>query len=310
VSLFGNDFESQMGRALFQQDLYRRMFDDFERRDDARHELEFQERLKKQDDFWEKINGLIETINSTTSDLDSFYADRDLAEALNENGRVFHVINKMNEYREEYQVVAKEFISRSSEGNEIFINQQFMPKALKYFKVLNIHALSLQPFILMSRTFNDASRNFYGPIDERITAITENEDLRNLDFDREAWNSAYITYDEAKVAWGDANVAIIRDWDPWIEKDIQKTLDDYAKVTATMYRAGNNFIKHLDKVEKMLERVWEIRKAAEIAAQVSQPNNQAQDSFSKIEKLAHLLQIGAITEEEFKTKKSELLGEI
>jgi hypothetical protein len=60
----------------------------------------------------------------------------------------------------------------------------------------------------------------------------------------------------------------------------------------------------------MLEKVWEIRKTAEIATQVSQPSNQAQDSFSKIEKLAHLLQIGAITEDEFKTKKSELLGEI
>jgi len=242
--------------------------------------------------------------------LDSFYENRDLAEALNENRRVFHVINKMNEYREEYQVVAQEYLSQNSEGIESFLQERFMPKALQYFRILNIHALSLQPFILMSRTFNDASKNFYGPIDERITAITENEDLISLDFDREAWNSAYITYDEAKVAWGDANVAIIKDWDPWTEKNIQKTLDDYAKVTATMYRAGNNFIKHLDKVEKMLEKVWEIRKAAEIATQVSQPNNQAQDSFSKIEKLAHLLQIGAITEEEFKTKKSELLGEI
>jgi hypothetical protein len=310
MSFFDNDFESQMGRALFQQDLYRRMFDDFERRDDAKHELEIQERLKKQNDFWERINVLIESINSTTSELDSFYANKDLAEALNENGRVFHVINKMNEYREEYQVVAKEFISRNSEGNESFIQEQFMPKALKYFRILNIHVLSLQPFILMSRTFNDASGNFYGPIDERITAITENEDLRTLDFDREAWNSAYISYDEAKVAWGDANVAVINDWDPWAVKDIQKTLDDYAKVTATMYRAGNNFKEHLDKVEKMLEKVWEIRKTAEIATQVSQPSNQAQDSFSKIEKLAHLLQIGAITEDEFKTKKSELLGEI
>ena len=185
-----------------------------------------------------------------------------------------------------------------------------MPEALKYYKILNVHTLSLQPFILVNKTFNDASKNFYGPIDERITAITENEDVGPLEFDREGWTSAYSNYDEAKVAWGDVNVAIIKNWDPWAEKDIHAILDDYAKVTSAMYRAGNDFIKHLEKVEKLLDKIWEIRKTAELTVQVVTPNIQAPDTFTKIEKLAHLLQVGAITQDEFKVKKRELLEEI
>lgn len=310
MSFFGDDIESQMGRALFQQDLYRRMFDDFERRYDNQRESEFQERLKKQDEFWKRVNGLIESINSTISDIDNFYNNTNLAEALNENRRVFHVINKLNVYREEYQLVAREYFSRTPDDNESFLQEHFMPQALKYYKILNVHVLSIQPFILMTKTFNDASKNFYGPIDERITAITENEDLGLLEFDREGWDSAYINYDEAKVAWGDANIAIIENWDPWVEKDIHAILDGYAKVTAAMYSAGKNFTKHLEKVEKLLDKIWEIRKTAEMAVQVSTPPIQAPDTFTKIEKLAHLFQAGAITGDEFAAKKRELLGEI
>ena len=162
----------------------------------------------------------------------------------------------------------------------------------------------------MDKTFKDASRNFYGPIDERITAITENEDIGPLEFDREGWNNAYNDYDNAKVAWGDANVAIIKNWDPWTETDIHAILDDYAKVTGAMYRAGNDFIKHLEKVERLLEKIWEIRKTAELTAQVQGRPNQESGNFEKIEKLARLFQSGAITEEEFSTKKAELLKNI
>ena len=309
MSLFGNDIESQMGRALFQQDLYRRMFDDFERRDDAEHEARFQEQLKQQEEFWERVHSLIKSISDTYSDIYNFY-QQEISQSLNENGRVLQVMDKLSEFRAEYDLVLKEYLSCSPETIEKFLQDTFMPEALKYYKILNLHTLSLQPFILVNKTFNDASKNFYGPIDERITAITENEDVGPLEFDREGWNSAYSNYDEAKVAWGDVNVAIIKNWDPWAEKDIHAILDDYAKVTSAMYRAGNDFIKHLEKVEKLLDKIWEIRKTAELTVQVVTPNIQAPDTFTKIEKLAHLLQVGAITQDEFKVKKRELLEEI
>jgi hypothetical protein len=87
-------------------------------------------------------------------------------------------------------------------------------------------------------------------------------------------------------------------------------LGDYAKVTGAMYRAGNDFIKHLEKVEKLLEKIWEIRKTAELTAQVQGGANQEPDNFAKIEKLAQLFQSGAITEAEFASKKAELLKSI
>jgi hypothetical protein len=77
-----------------------------------------------------------------------------------------------------------------------------------------------------------------------------------------------------------------------------------------MYSAGNKFIKHLEKVEKLLEKIWEIRKTAELTAQVQGGANQEPDNFAKIEKLARLFQSGAITEAEFASKKAELLRSI
>jgi hypothetical protein len=309
MSLFGNDIEAQMGRALFRQDLYTRMFNDYERREDAKSEARFQDWKKENDAFYERVTSLTHSIGETTRDINDFYKQDD-SHALNENNRVFQVMNKLEQFFDEYRLVANEWNSTTPETNEKFLQDTFLPAALKYYKILNIHALSLQPFILMNKTFKDASKNFYGPIDERITAIHENEDIRPLEFDREGWNNAYNDYDNAKVAWGDANVAIIKNWDPWTETDIHAILDDYAKVTGAMYSAGNKFIKHLEKVEKLLEKIWEIRKTAELTAQVQGGANQEPDNFAKIEKLARLFQSGAITEAEFASKKAELLRSI
>jgi len=309
MSLFGNDIEAQMGRALFRQDLYTRMFDDYERREDAKSEARFQDWKKENDEFYERVTSLTDSIRETTLDINNFYKQDD-SRALNEGERVFHVMNKLQQFFDEYQLVSNEWLSTTPETNKKFLQDTFLPAALKYYKILNVHALSLQPFILMNKTFKDATKNFYGPIDERITAITENEDIGPLEFDREGWNNAYNDYDNAKVAWGDANVAIIENWDPWTEKDIHAILDEYAKVTGAMYSAGNKFIKHLEKVEKLLEKIWEIRKTAELTSQVGGGVKQEPDGFAKIEKLAQLFQSGAITEAEFASKKAELLKSI
>jgi|LakMenEpi03Aug12_release.lakeMendotaPanAssembly.Ray.scaffolds.fasta_scaffold453540_1 hypothetical protein len=309
MSLFGNDIEAQMGRALFQQDLYTRMFNDYERREDAKSEARFQDWKKENDEFYERVTSLTNSIGETTRDINNFYK-QDESLSLNEDGRVFHVMNKLKQFFDEYQLVFNEYISCSTEASKKFLQDTFLPVALKYYKILNVHVLSLQPFILMSKTFKEASKNFYGPIDERITAITQNEDIGPLEFDREGWNNAYNDYDNAKVAWGDANVAIIKNWDPWTETDIHAMLGDYAKVTSAMYRAGNDFVKHLEKVEKLLEKIWEIRKTADLTAQFGGGVKQEPDGFAKIEKLAQLFQSGAITETEFASKKAELLKNI
>ena len=35
-----------------------------------------------------------------------------------------------------------------------------------------------------------------------------------LSLEADGWNEAWHKYDAAKVSWGDANVAIIKNWDP------------------------------------------------------------------------------------------------
>ena len=305
MSLFGNDIEAQMGRALLQQDMYRRLFDDYERKQNA----DFQEWKKDNDEFHERVSSLIKSIRETTDDINNFYT-QDEAHVLNEDRRVLHVMNKLGQFYNEYELVSNGYFSCSPDASRKYLQDIFLPAALKYYKILNVHTLSLQPFILMNKTFNEAFKNFYGPIDERVEAVFQNEDIGPLEFDRDGWNDSWNSYDAAKVAWGDANVAIIKNWDPWTETDIHAILGDYAKVTGAMYRAGNDFIKHLEKVEKLLEKIWEIRKTAELTAQVQGGANREPDNFAKIEKLAQLFQSGAITEAEFASKKAELLKSI
>ena len=286
------------------------MFDDYDRRQD----LEDQEYAKAHQEFLDNFNNLVTSITDAKTNLDKFYSENDL-HFLNENKRVFHAMTRLEEFSIEFvnqwnQIPDVDSPNYKSGDHTKHLKEKFIPYALNFFKLLQIQSLSIQPIILMKQTFNDASKNFYGPIDERITAITENEDIGSLEFDREGWNNAYNDYDNAKVAWGDANVAIIKNWNPSTETDIHAILDDYAKVTGNMYRAGNDFIKHLEKVEKLLAKIWEIRKTAELTAQVQGRANQESDNFAKIEKLARLFQSGAITEEEFSTKKAELLKNI
>ena len=310
MSLFGSGFESQMSRALFQQDIYRRMFDDYDKRQD----LEDQEYAKAHQEFLDNFNNLVTSITDAKTILNKFYSENDL-HFLNENRRVFNTMTQLQVHADEFMEQWKQIPDvdgpnyRSGDHTK-HLKEKFIPHALSFFKILQIQSLSIQPVILMKRTFNDASKNFYGPIDERASAVVQNEDIGPLEFDRDGWNDSWNSYDAAKVAWGDANVAIIKNWDPWIETDIHAVLDDYAKVTGAMYRAGNDFVKHLEKVEKLLEKIWEIRKTAELTAQVQGGANQEPDNFAKIEKLARLFQSGAITEEEFSAKKAELLKDI
>jgi hypothetical protein len=281
---------------------------------DKRQDVEDQEYAKAHQEFLDNFNDLVTSITDAKTNLNKFYSENDL-HFLNENNRVFHSMTRLQVYTDEFmdqwkQVPDVDGPNYKSGDHTKHLKEKFIPYALSFFKILQIQSLSIQPIILMKQTFNDASKNFYGPIDERITAINENEDIGPLEFDREGWNNAYNDYDNAKVAWGDANVAIIKNWDPWTETDIHAILDDYAKVTGAMYSAGNKFIKHLEKVEKLLEKIWEIRKTAELTAQVQGGANQEPDNFAKIEKLARLFQSGAITEAEFASKKAELLKSI
>ena len=61
---------------------------------------------------------------------------------------------------------------------------------------------------------------------------------------------------------------------------------------------------------KVLKKIWEMRKSAEIRTQANTGVSPELDVFGIIEKLLELLNKGAITQEEFSEKKAELLKKI
>jgi len=314
MGLFGNSLEAQLGRALFQQDLYRRMFDAYEHRKSAEYIAD----KKAEEEFWGNYNKLLDSIVSAKSDLDNFYQRTDLY-LIAEVSQIKSALNKLEELRKDFIDKFNDipkgdeatgwafFASRESQDYESHLKEDFIPHALSYFKILTTHLWSIQPIILMEKSLSEAKKSYLGPIEDRLASVLASEDLATLDFDRDGWNASWTEYENKKNMFYEASYEIVKTWDPWKEKDIEAILTKYALTTTTMKSAGDNFTKHLERVEKKLEKIWEIKKSVEISSQAVKLGSQELDNFSKIEKLAKLLEAGAITKAEFAAKKAELL---
>ena len=314
MGLFGNSLEAQLGRALFQQDLYRRMFDAYENRKSAEYAAD----KKAEEEFWENYNKLLDSIVSAKSDLDNFYQRTDL-HLFAEISQIQNEFNKLENFRKDFVDKFNDipkgnqatgwafFASRESQDYESHLKEEFIPYALSYFKILTTHLWSIQPILLMEQSLFEAKKNYIDPIDERLTAVLASTDLATLEFDRDGWNASFTEYENKKTKFYKASHEIVTTLDPWKEKDIEAILTKYASTSKAMQTSGNNFTKHLVRVEKKLEKIWEIRKSVEISGQVKKRNVEELDNFSKIERLAKLLDAGAITKEEFAAKKAELL---
>jgi hypothetical protein len=314
MGLFGNSFEAQLGRALFQQDLYRRMFDAYE----LRKSTEYAADKKAEEEFWGNYNKLLDSIVSAKSDLDNFYQRPDL-HLIAEISQIRNAFTKLEDFRKDFVDKFNDipkgdqatgwafFASRESQDYESHLKEEFIPFALSYFKILTTHLWSIQPILLMEQSLSEAKKNYLHPIDDRLAAVLASIDLATLDFDRDGWNASWTEYEDKKIKFYEASHEIVKTWDPWTEKDIESILKKYALTTKAMQTSGDNFTKHLVRVEKKLEKIWEIRKSVEISSQVKKSNVEELDNFSKIEKLAKLLDAGAITKAEYTAKKAELL---
>ena len=314
MGLFGNSLEAQLGRALFQQDLYRRMFDAYEHRKSAEYIAD----KKAEEEFWGNYNKLLDSIVSAKSDLDNFYQRTDL-HLIAEVSQIKSALNKLEELRKDFIDKFNDipkgdeatgwafFASRESQDYESHLKEDFIPYALSYFKILTTHLWSIQPILLMEKSLSEAKKSHLGPIEDRLASVLASKDLATLDFDRDGWNASWREYENKKNMFYEASYEIVKTWDPWKEKDIEAILTKYALTTTSMKSAGDNFTKHLERVEKKLEKIWEIKKSVEISSQAVKLGSQELDNFSKIEKLAKLLEAGAITKAEFAAKKAELL---
>jgi hypothetical protein len=314
MGLFGNSLEAQLGRALFQQDLYRRMFDAYEHRKSAEYIAD----KKAEEEFWGNYNKLLDSIVSAKSDLDNFYQRTDL-HLIAEVSQIKSALNKLEELRKDFIDKFNDipkgdeatgwafFASRESQDYESHLKEDFIPYALSYFKILTTHLWSIQPILLMEKSLSEAKKSHLGPIEDRLASVLASKDLATLDFDRDGWNASWTEYENKKNMFYEASYEIVKTWDPWKEKDIEAILTKYALTTTSMKSAGDNFTKHLERVEKKLEKIWEIKKSVEISSQAVKLGSQELDNFSKIEKLAKLLEAGAITKAEFAAKKAELL---
>lgn len=314
MGLFGNSLEAQLGRALFQQDLYRRMFDAYEHRKSAEYIAD----KKAEEEFWGNYNKLLDSIVSAKSDLDNFYQRTDLL-LIAEVSQIKTALNKLEELRKDFIDKFNDipkgdeatgwafFASRESQDYESHLKEDFIPYALSYFKILTTHLWSIQPILLMEKSLSEAKKSYLGPIEDRLASVLASQDLATLDFDRDGWNASWTEYENKKNMFYEASYEIVKTWDPWKEKDIEAILAKYSLTSTTMKSAGDNFTKHLERVEKKLEKIWEIKKSVEISSQAVKLGSQELDNFSKIEKLAKLLEAGAITKAEFAAKKAELL---
>lgn len=317
MGLFGNNLEAQVGRALFQQDLYRRMFDAYEHRKSAEYAAD----KKAEEEFWGNYNKLLDSIHSTKSDLDNFYGRKDL-HLFFDVGQIRSAFHKLEELRKEFAVKLSKipkgdlatgwasFANRESQDYEVHLREEFIPFALNYFKTITTHLWSIQPLLLMEQSVSSTKKNFFDPIDERVKAVSVNIDFPTLEFDRDGWETSWSNYEASKGMLINTSNAIVNSWDPWKEKDIEAVLKNYAAATVEVQSTAEIFAKNLVKVEEKLEKIWEIRKSVEISNEVKNKSRQEMDSFAKIEKLAKLLESGAITKAEFSSKKAELLKKI
>jgi|688.fasta_scaffold381743_1 hypothetical protein len=317
MGLFGNSLEAQLGRALIQQDLYRRMFDAYEHRKSAEYAAD----KKAEEEFWGNYNKLLDSIGSAKSDLDYFYSRTDL-HLYFDISKIKDAFYKLEELRKEFADKLSDipkgdqatgwasFASRESQDYEVHLKEEFIPFALNYFKTITTHLWSIQPLLLMEQSISSAKKNFFDPIDGRVKAVSLNADFPTLAFDRDAWETSWSNYEASKIRLINTSNELVNSWDPWKEKDIEAVMKNYAAGTLEVQATVEIFAKNLARVEEKLEKIWEIRKSVEIANEEKGNSQKEMDNFVKIEKLAKLLESGAITKEEFSAKKAELLKKI
>ena len=317
MTLFGSSLEAQVSRALFQQDLYRRMLDAYQ----ERVSKENFESKKSEDAFWANYDKLIESIATTKTEIDNFYQKSDLyLFPIKEQAQ--NALIKLEELRAEfvkkYNGMPKGeqatgwafFANKESRDIKDYLKEDFIPFALDYFKVINNHLSSLQPIIFMNASMKEIQQGVLGTLDQRYLEATRNPEFADLELDHELWEQSWLDFKNCNEALQKSNMEIIESWDPWTEKDIESILRKYENSTNQTISAGKTFIKLLEKVEEKLEKIWTIRKQVEISNQLKSKKDEGLDVFEKIEKLARLLEQGAITQKEFSEKKAELLKKI
>ncbi len=317
MTLFGNSLEAQLSRALFQQDLYRRMLDGYQERVNKE---KFESR-KSEEEFWSNYDKLLESISTTKTEIDNFYQKSDLylfprKEQAREALAKLETLRK--EFLEKYDGIPKGeqatgwafFANKESRDIKDYLKEDFIPFALGYFKSISNHLSSLQPIIFMHTSMTELEQGMVGTLDQRYSEVTRNVEFSDSEFDRVAWDQSWSEYKNSINKLQQANEEIIESWDPWAEKDIEVILRRYEGVYNLAVQAAKSFAKNLEKVEKKLEKIWEIRKKLEISNQRRSAGDEELDTFAKIEKLAKLLEQGAITQEEFSEKKAELLKKI
>lgn len=317
MTLFGNSLEAQVSRALFQQDLYRRMLDAYQ----ERVSKENFESKKSEEAFWANYDKLIESIATTKTEIDNFYQKPDLyLFPIKEQAQ--KALVKLEELRAEfvkkYNGIPKGeqatgwafFANKEARDIKDYLKEDFIPFALGYFKTITTHLSSLQPFLFMDASMKEMQQSAIGTLDQRYLEVTRNAEFADLDFDKALWDQSWINYKKCSEALQKANLEIVESWDPWGEKDIESILRKYEGLITLATNAANTFTKLLEKIEEKLEKIWEIRKRVEISSQMKSTKDDELDVFAKIEKLAKLLEHGAITQKEFSQKKAELLNKI
>jgi hypothetical protein len=138
--------------------------------------------------------------------------------------------------------------------------------------------------------------------------VTRNAQFSELEIDPVGWDQSWKTYKECKAILEKTNAEIIESWEPWGERDVEAILRAYEVVIKKSKLAADDFLKKLNKIENKIDKLWEMKKQQEISGK-NNPNKEP-DIFEKIEKLAKLLEFGAITEAEYAAKKAELLKQI
>ena len=315
VTLFGKSLEAQVSRALFQQDLYRRMLDAYQERINKEN---FQSK-KSEEEFWSNYNKLIESISSTKEEIDNFYQKSDLYLFPNKElarEALIRLEELRKDFLKKYDGIPKGeqatgwayFANKESRDIKEHLKEDFIPYALNYFKLLNNHLSSLQPILFVHTCMSEMPEIATGSLEERYSAVTRNAQFSELEIDPVGWDQSWKAYKECKVILEKTNAEIIESWEPWGERDVEAILRTYEAVIKKSKLAADDFLKKLNKIENKIDKIWEMKKQQEISGK-SNPNKEP-DTFEKIEKLAKLLEIGAITEAEYAAKKTELLKRI
>lgn len=315
MTLFGNSLEAQVSRALFQQDLYRRMLDAYQERINKEN---FQSK-KSEEEFWSNYNKLIESITSTKAEIDNFYQQSDLYLFPNKQ-LANEALTKLEELRKnflkKYDGIPKGeqatgwayFANKESRDIKEHLKDDFIPHALDYFKLLNNHLTSLQPILFVHACMTGMPEIATGILEQRYSAAISSAQFSELELDKTRWDQSWKAYVECKAILLKTNTQIIDSWQPWGESDIEAILRDYEVVVKKSKLAADDFMKLLNKIERKIDKLWEMKKRQEISGKSNSAKEP--DTFEKIEKLAKLYELGAITESEYLAKKAELLKRI